>query len=1179
MAKLACDRMVRIRMTGVAAVCVALATGGLWAAGTTYYAVGGGTKNSFSYSWRSADNWRLDGANGTQVPETPPQEDDIVVFDKRVDHMSGAPDGDLLPALQKLQFNIANTIHQGYICLKAGGEGLVMKDGVSMGWWAGVRLVGDGEVPIHVPTGQYFNNQKGVLCTATATLVKTGGGIFTTASEGKNPYQPKKTLLRGGTFRPRVNGTSSGHELVWDSNDAGLRLELVTSSKDLSDPSWTIKDGSMVEADKVANTEHGIGSSHTECSYLRLTGTPKLAEQRFSGRLYGMGGIDFAPATKQGDGSDYLFTIAKSVSEAGGGLKVANGTLRLVEGASFTGLKLVSVGAGGTFQVASGSGAGFFCSRLDVATGGQLDLGADVTVQFQSVYVNGTRLPVGTYARTAADGATAVDWIAGDGCVTIGPARIVDPIVLTVADGATQTLVEALADYNAAHAGEDGFVDVTEASMNGGADKARTLVKEGAGTLAMANAIAAYTGFIDVRAGILTCGRAKAFGADVETSIVNVHAGAMVLCEMTADNRDFNVNRTFYIAGTGVNNQGALRTGPMIPGSYSTQNAFGKHLVLAGDALVRHGPWHAVPNTDVTLNGFTLTYQPISGTDVAVYFQTVNDDGKIVLDGSQCRSPGVVWNGTSPDNVFEFKNKGGWRFWSSSITGEGRDKWTFRFLAGTNRIYGDTTQQGREEANGRNTFWNPWEIVSGATVELLSQNNTAGSSVYLRGPVSGGGDIKLRDGSNTKEPRYLHLLNPENVFSGSVIVDRGIVDVYGAGTLPKAAKLVLDRQGALNDVNKEATPPAYYGAAFMTAETQDLGACELKGSQTGRVQGGLGRFTTVEKSGENTIEYFTQLGGAKLDVQAGTLKLPRGPAPGLWEGTNWVADAAAAFAGTATATNLVMRGPHTANALYTENFTPSASTRLMTYTGYIWNRGDADATWTFVSSVNGPVKVKIDGEEVLATTDGTLEKVQKTLTPGPHAFEYRSYNGSPRTTGWVANLGFAYDVTGTADPAASACVPCVDPGDGSLFTRSTDTADLPVFDAIRIASGATLDINGNRYRTADISGAGTVASSATDASAAPVLEVSGMTADVSKDETLTVDVPVAFGKDFCVRVTNTAQALSGKRVLLVAEKGVVAAPVSMKAEVEEGGGHWAVSLAADGKSVVLARTGIMVILR
>lgn len=137
MAKLACDRMVRIRMTGVAAVCAALATGGLWAAGTTYYAAGGGTKNSFSYSWRSADNWRLDGANGTQIPETPPQEDDIVVFDKKIDNMSGAPDGDLLPALHKLVFNVGNTIHQGYICLKAGGEGLVMKDGVSMGWWAG----------------------------------------------------------------------------------------------------------------------------------------------------------------------------------------------------------------------------------------------------------------------------------------------------------------------------------------------------------------------------------------------------------------------------------------------------------------------------------------------------------------------------------------------------------------------------------------------------------------------------------------------------------------------------------------------------------------------------------------------------------------------------------------------------------------------------------------------------------------------------------------------------------------------------------------------------------------------------------------------------------------------------------------------------------------------------------
>ena len=77
-----------------------------------------------------------------------------------------------------------------------------------------------------------------------------------------------------------------------------------------------------------------------------------------------------------------------------------------------------------------------------------------------------------------------------------------------------------------------------------------------------------------------------------------------------------------------------------------------------------------------------------------------------------------------------------------------------------------------------------------------------------------------------------------------------------------------------------------------------------------------------------------------------------------------------------------------------------------------------------------------------------------------------------------------------------------------------------------------------------------------------------------------MDVPLAFGKDFRVRVTNVAQSnRGGKRVLLVAQKGVVEAPVSMTAECVESDSRWAVSLAADGKSVVLARTGMMMIVR
>ena len=261
-----------------------------------------------------------------------------------------------------------------------------------------------------------------------------------------------------------------------------------------------------------------------------------------------------------------------------------------------------------------------------------------------------------------------------------------------------------------------------------------------------------------------------------------------------------------------------------------------------------------------------------------------------------------------------------------------------------------------------------------------------------------------------------------------------------------------------------------------------------------------------------------------------------------------------------------------------ENYTPSAANRLMTYSGYIWNRTGSDATWTFVSSVNGPVKIKIDGEEVLSTTAAALQKAQKTLTPGAHTFEYRSYNGSPRSTDWVANKGFAYDVTGAADPAAASCALCIDPGDGSLFTRTTNAVEnLPAFDAIHVATGATLDLNGNTYAANDICGAGTVTSTATDASAKPKLVVKAMTIDAAKNEALNVEVPVELDAAFQVNVTNVANRLRIRHTILTAN-AALALPENVTVTADDGS-LWCVERSADGKSLELCKTGLTIFLR
>ena len=94
-----------------------------------------------------------------------------------------------------------------------------------------------------------------------------------------------------------------------------------------------------------------------------------------------------------------------------------------------------------------------------------------------------------------------------------------------------------------------------------------------------------------------------------------------------------------------------------------------------------------------------------------------------------------------------------------------------------------------------------------------------------------------------------------------------------------------------------------------------------------------------------------------------------------------------------------------------------------------------------------------------------------TLTAGPHRFEYRTHTGGACVSNnWDKSLGFGVDplARGPSDDTNNFYT-VVDPGDGSIFSRSIDEADLPHFDEMRLAPGTTLDVNGNG-RTDVVSG-------------------------------------------------------------------------------------------------------------
>ncbi len=145
------------------------------------------------------------------------------------------------------------------------------------------------------------------------------------------------------------------------------------------------------------------------------------------------------------------------------------------------------------------------------------------------------------------------------------------------------------------------------------------------------------------------------------------------------------------------------------------------------------------------------------------------------------------------------------------------------------------------------------------------------------------------------------------------------------------------------------------------------------------------------------------------------------------------------------------------------------------YDGYIWNRTGETVTWTFAEHFDDFVYLTIDDTVVLndceqnAWTRPTFGSI--TLTPGPHRFHLVVYQGGgtsgPCVTadwyqwwqhpdgGWAIGVDFQGRDAGVYENF----VALEDPGDGSLFTLTTDDLDVQDF-----APDAYVHVNGGTLR-------------------------------------------------------------------------------------------------------------------
>ena len=795
-------------------------------------------------------------------------------------------------------------------------------------------------------------------------------------------------------------------------------------------------------------------------------------------------------------------------------------------------------------------------------------------------------------------------------------------ITLTVqVDGETNTLAEAIAAYNTAN-GTSYTVD----SFNGGELKDYALIKDGDGTLKMDTAIPNFTGPVVINDGVLKCMCTEALGADTFDSHVYVRDGATFYCRRLSSKADGEINlnrkRFLHVVGDGHNGQGALNVDPVRPETYNTSGIYGSSLSLDGNTTVNHPNWAELPATNY-LNGFTMVVKSGAISTEEAYGRYCNatfharrlvGPGKMVIDDSiyYLQSNQFV-DGDGPSEI-EIRDNGGFRFWSSAYN-KSYD-WPFRFTGDVGWFWGDnvnnsmrfkvTGAQNVTFSNGDlNRVRNPVILdgPNGTTLKLRTQSGLSDNWVFFESPISGKGGINLECRAASYPAGRVSLLNPENSFVGTVTVDKGLLYVYEPGTLPQSADLVVSRSHALNyQLQKPNDVLEYYGAEFLSPNPQTLGpltftsVADAGTYHSGRIQGGCGTFSRIDKLSPNTMEYYSGIGAPLLNVEEGAFKLPRGPAPGLWEGTNSVNGGV--FSKDIATTNLIARGPNILNVPLLSHFGAKASSTA-TYTGYIWNRTGADASWKFAMGCEQYVRMDIDGVEAMrqyrkvnpVAGDPELDPEHKfqtvTLTPGPHLVHIRAYVNKLyfATNGvsiWPKNFGFVYDKQNRDVPAVVSDVDTnnfeivQDPGDGSLFTRSIDEADLPHFDEMRFARGTTFDLNGNAYVAGTLSGLPNVISSAEDAMAAPSLTITNRfivdAADIAYDPTLKISIDaIEFGANAGVTVTNLATLARGTYTLAEAtnsEGVVVAAGFRQRCKLDSN--KWDVKLSNDGKKLLLA---------
>ena len=781
---------------------------------------------------------------------------------------------------------------------------------------------------------------------------------------------------------------------------------------------------------------------------------------------------------------------------------------------------------------------------------------------------------------------------------------------VTVAEGVTNNLDDATVSVvsEAGGTAEDVAFSTLAGNISSG-----TFRKRGMGFLKSSSGMGTFSGEARIEEGVLIIDGIGQLGPMVEGSttdpLVVVSNGASLVVAydgLPTDEAKKNMLRFcggLQIAGNGYNGMGAVRSENTQRNNY----IFSSSISLNGDAMLVNASqatnttdkvWGVQAYKNCNLNGHTLT---MAGSPFRDYRMTFTNPGHVVVAEdadfwlySYCQD----WTGDA-SNTFTVKSGGQLRFDLAETCI--RSPWTLVLEDGA-RLYSTIQTPGTNSC-----CWSGPVRLEG---RIDATSNGKDCSLPLLGPISGDGELYFARGR-------LHLASDASTFSGGVSAysTKNATPPVLCLWSPKA----LPSPFVSTNANLDLCAPVAYDLPALTFHA-------VAGKTLSASGGAGGVAASLVKTGPGILDLVSPLavtGGVTL--AGGTLRLssdisPYSPAPGLIESKYIAADKAEHDAiygawyrdGTVMNTNRVVSFPELAEKR--RDMDPGSWTnfQFVRYKGYIWNRSNADAVWTFAVSICPQSRLYIDGNLVVAHSGSEgadfwkkLLPTTVTLSPGHHSFDLRmdsttGYNmagarGSQSTDGlnWPeTGLGFAIDFQGRGSyDAGCYVVPSnnvlgsVCGGDGALFTVDTRTradggADFSraSFPSLTAAPGTVLDLNaaGYTFEVRELSGVTTVSNGSLHVSERWTLSNS----DIISGKPLESDAGITFAPGWTLRIPDLEllTSIGGSRTLAVSGTGGLTLPASLVCDAGTPG-RWHLELAEGGTRLVLVSSGFYFIVR